>query len=703
MPNTSPLQSWLDRLSSSFWYEREEACKELGRLGHHSATELLIQRLEDTEWRVRQMACAALGCLSDHRAVEPLIGRLGDEESSVRRTACESLGRLDDPRSVEPLVCLLGTDASNAASMALASMGRGSTALLIQRLGDANGGMRRAACAVLEQLGEQRLANAVMGALAGNGAAFDELARLAAEGDHRAVTPMLQRLDDEDSHLRRVACLALGKIGAVQAVKGLSQRLRDKDRKVRQAACQALAELGDPQAAVPLIERLADDETDVIRAAYAALERLGEGRIAKAVHGALRGKLEDCLELGRFAAEGDLRAVGPLVQRLKNVSVGDREAACAALGHLRDPQGVQPLIDSLDDWDSGVRRMTAIALGQLGEAKAVVPLIERLTDSAANVRSAVCMALGHLRDARAIEPLINCLADSEWPVCNAAAVALSELGGDQSVEPLILRLKASERNIRKAACMALGNLRNPQAISPLIERLMDRENEVRESACAALEKLGEARLGNALAGAVKGNRDARTELANMIGEGDLRPVETLVLWLRQPSGETRGPIHAALDAIWRVLRLRVSLLLCPTHLVRFKEMKASSMGFGNVPYAACPVCGHSWPAIEAARVVLVLDSISLAKYVKEGEVLRVNWLVRGELFDFDAVEIAHANDEQVKRFLGLIRSDHELQTRCKRLRCDQGQDCPLEDNTVRNLKNVFGVFERVVGGSKSQM
>ena len=60
-----------------------------------------------------------------------------------------------------------------------------------------------------------------------------------------------------------------------------------------------------------------------------------------------------------------------------------------------------------------------------------------------------------------------------------------------------------------------------------------------------------------------------------------------------------------------------------------------------------------WPG----EVVAVLDINMKEEQVKDGDVLRVNWLTRGELFDFDRIEIINVNDKDVERFAIQVNND----------------------------------------------
>ncbi|MDW8025738.1 MAG: HEAT repeat domain-containing protein, partial [Armatimonadota bacterium] len=111
-----------------------------------------IRRLESRSWNVRLIACLVLGKIGDERAIEPLIDRLGDRDKDVRKAACEAL----------------------------------------------------------EKLGEGRLARAVFGALKGKEEARKELAKLAKEGDYRAVKPLIEGL--RYGSICSAACEALNAI-----------------------------------------------------------------------------------------------------------------------------------------------------------------------------------------------------------------------------------------------------------------------------------------------------------------------------------------------------------------------------------------------------------------------------------------------------------------------------------------------------------
>jgi len=339
------------------------------------------------------------------------------------------------------------------------------------------------------------------------------------------------------------------------------------------------------------------------------------------------------------------------------------------------------------------RLVACSALGELGDPRAIEPLMKRLDDSDWFVRSAACGALGELGDPRAIEPLIKRLDDSVFSVRREACAALGKLGGQKAMEALIKGLDDSHYLVRKAACAALGRLVDERAVEPLLRKLEDQDQRVRRAACAALKDLGEEGLAKVAMEFLEGRPDAGNGVARLATEGDLRLVPPLLSWLKDgPS--LRKTSRAALNAVWQVTGARINALICPAHLARFQKRMTGIPMVTRLAYAACPICGRAWPVVEVSEVVAVLDSASSSEQTKEGVALRVNWLVRKQLFDFDRVEIMQASDEEVQRFLGLLRSDHQLQARCKQLLCRVGEECSLSENTRRLLMNAFDLTDR---------
>lgn len=110
------------------------------------------------------------------------------------------------------------------------------------------------------------------------------------------------------------------------------------------------------------------------------------------------------------------------------------------------------------------------------------------------------------------------------------------------------------------------------------------------------------------------------------------------------------------------------------------------------------VIGVVWLAQHQQRqkfreVVAVLDANWDGESQKvHHDKLRVNWLRRPNLFDFDWVEIAHATDDDVARFTRQIENDEDRWRglRYPQMICVVSPACDLSESTHLKLRQMFG-------------
>jgi hypothetical protein len=137
-------------------------------------------------------------------------------------------------------------------------------------------------------------------------------------------------------------------------------------------------------------------------------------------------------------------------------------------------------------------------------------------------------------------------------------------------------------------------------------------------------------------------------------------------------------------------------LLCPTCLVRFgpHQLHLHDPNM-TIRYYGCRLCGRNRDILQG-RVTAVLDRAMKPALALEGETLAVNWLARRSLFDFDAVEIRAAADQEVEQFAIQAGNDTDprRQPTYRRMTCRVARDCPLNENTLRVLQRIFGQVER---------
>lgn len=137
---------------------------------------------------------------------------------------------------------------------------------------------------------------------------------------------------------------------------------------------------------------------------------------------------------------------------------------------------------------------------------------------------------------------------------------------------------------------------------------------------------------------------------------------------------------------------RLAQLLCPRCLTRF-DARPINLPWGvSFTYYGCRVCGQSREFQEWRKVVAVLDKSWTELYAPQGDRLRLNWLQRRSMFDFDRVEIIKAGDQEVERFAIQVGNDTDpfRRPRYLRMSCVIGPDCHLTKNTLRVLRSMFG-------------
>jgi len=140
----------------------------------------------------------------------------------------------------------------------------------------------------------------------------------------------------------------------------------------------------------------------------------------------------------------------------------------------------------------------------------------------------------------------------------------------------------------------------------------------------------------------------------------------------------------------QTLRHQVGRLLCPRCLTRCVALEIGGW-LNKISYYGCRTCSQSLEFLEG-RVVAVLDErMDGAPQVADGTIY-LNWLARRSLFDFEAVEIRQAGDEEIERFAVQVGNDTDpyRQPHYAKMACTVSPDANLSPNTLRILESRFG-------------
>ncbi|MCP4367111.1 MAG: hypothetical protein GY797_03195 [Deltaproteobacteria bacterium] len=191
---------------------------------------------------------------------------------------------------------------------------------------------------------------------------------------------------------------------------------------------------------------------------------------------------------------------------------------------------------------------------------------------------------------------------------------------------------------------------------------------------------------------------ARHTLVHLGGEA----IQPLIARLSDQREEWPETIEWLLENIAietsKELPKEVSHLLCPICVVMCGKNKVKLSWKQSLTFYGCQRCYQSRKFIERAdQIVAVLDAEmkQQQKQAGKGKVLRVNWLKRKMLFEFDRVEIIKARDEDVELFAIQVGNDKDRKrkSRYKKMKCIVGTKNELLENTIRILGKMFGQVE----------
>ena len=179
---------------------RRTAAEALGKIGHRSSRNGLISALDDREPRVRAAAALSLGRLGEAESGPALIQSLSDSVEAVRVAAALALGEIE-PSPV-------------------------SEALILSRLGHADGPERMAASHALLGLDTISFSDELAGALRDTDPRIRQgvAAALGETGDMRAIPHLVSLLRaDASAGVRTEAAFRLGKIGNDRVMSDLAK------------------------------------------------------------------------------------------------------------------------------------------------------------------------------------------------------------------------------------------------------------------------------------------------------------------------------------------------------------------------------------------------------------------------------------------------------------------------------------------------
>ena len=218
-------------------------------------------------------------------------------------------------------------------------------------------------------------------------------------------------------------------------------------------------------------------------------------------------------------ADGDERAIYPLIKALRDENLGVQDAAMRSLMEIREETTAYMVLPLLRE-NPFLRNTAMIILRELGSI--AVPLLypllhdkdddirkfaldlihdiqycdypEKLAqmlseDRNANVRASAAKTIGKLQYKRAVPQLIKALGDEEW-VCFSALEALTRFKDESALPSMLALLKSPAETLRCAAIEALGKMGSSRAIKPLTGHLSKTEKFEKRATLKSLVQTG---------------------------------------------------------------------------------------------------------------------------------------------------------------------------------------------------------------------
>ena len=453
------------------------AAESLGSIGDPRAVPYLVEVLRTQEFWSQYPTVVALGRIGHHSATEPLLDYIQDE--MLAPAVVDALGSIGDPRALQPLLQVLeAAEPLVALSQIVRALVRIRTAAGVEQ--EFPTSLRPAAFRAVETTlasedAEDRIAALILAGWTADPALVPLVApRLAFDADleaaHNALTAigiaagpqLVELLDSPLPTVRRAAIRLLGEIG--HDLELVLRYIIDPDEAVRMEVALAVGRSGRTALSEYLFEMLLDESDDVRRV---ALEVLAGFRTDDAVREQLYRRLE-------YYPDDHLPTI---IETLGRVDI------VAALPRLR------ALVDAPHREE--VRAAVVKAVSAAEEVQAEDLLLTAAADRSPRVRAEAFRGLAKVRTARAFTTLLAGAADADSYCAYAAVSALGGQGNPAAVPTLeaVVANAALDMGIRVEAVRSLGKLQAKESAGALTDLLASPDDDVRREITKALSHI----------------------------------------------------------------------------------------------------------------------------------------------------------------------------------------------------------------------
>jgi HEAT repeat protein len=317
----------------------------------------------------------------------------------------------------------------------------------------------------------------------------------------QALVALVAALESTDEQTRYTAAFTLAERGDRRALPVVQAALKEASESIRSQAEHALDKIVQAKARQEHLTALVAEyspqlsdpqESRQFQAAKILAEASVEEGFMTLIHLLHFAKAKSIRVMAASALEaiGDVRAVEPLIEALRDPQRDVRRFAAAALATFADPRAILPLVGALTDPEDLDTRLHAVsALQKIGEPARphVLPLLESSDKAHSLVAAAV---LGKYGGEEPFLILVEALNEPRPGFAHLAIWALAATGNPRAVDVLIKVLDTDSREFaRRAAASWLGEIGDARALRPLTERFDDPDKWVRNTAKEAFQKV----------------------------------------------------------------------------------------------------------------------------------------------------------------------------------------------------------------------
>ncbi len=323
---------------------------------------------------------------------------------------------------------------------------------------------------------------------------------LAESGSHKAIPALKNALKHENSEIRELIVLALGKTKSEQAIDVL-QIVKDDVEVVRGAVPRALEEIGNPSAISILREWKRNEKSPyvAIRIETALWHLCGDEEMPSLFCTISIDDWEESSYLEELYGEINLSTLSKAIQHY-NPRV--RELAIDSLSKMPERKatklliaGLKQAVDTSKRWDILIALEKRVLEPEHVRSLASV-LPDILTDPFPPIRESVAKIMSHFADQKALPALSFALSDADSRVRRAAINSLSHINGEVAINILGAHLSGQRSEDHLDVIKALGETASDLATPYLMQILVKTNDPFLE--ITLIKALGKTASGNLL-------------------------------------------------------------------------------------------------------------------------------------------------------------------------------------------------------------